>query len=475
MKRLHGLILRMLPGPILGWLGTLMFLLLMQFLIKYLPDLAGKGLPFFVVAELIAYNLAYMVVLAVPMSVLIGTMMVFSRLTETRAYVVAKSSGISPIQLVWPTLVVGLFLTFGMTYFNNMILPEANFRARNLWTDIREKRPGFELQEGVFYDGLDEYSILVQRISGSADRLEDVLVYDYTDEDRSQTVIKAREGHLRAMQTRPELVLTLLDGEVHRMRGGGASSGVERYERLGFERYQMRLDLSEFAFERGERDAHRSDRTMRTIDMIHLVDSLQRSVDASRDRIIDEGRRVLDGPRIDLTAAPDTALSAARAPGRLALVSLEGTDRNRVMQAALSRARSTRTLVDETRRNIEWESQRADRFRVEIHKKYSIAIACIIFVLIGAPLGLSVRRGGLGAVGALSTGIFLFYWVTLVQGEKLADRGMLTPWIGMWTANIVMIALGLWLMMYVSKDLRATPPLRKRLRHSILKRFQRSN
>ncbi|MEX0600011.1 MAG: LptF/LptG family permease, partial [Rhodothermales bacterium] len=138
---------------------------------------------------------------------------------------------------------------------------------------------------------------------------------------------------------------------------------------------------------------------------------------------------------------------------------------------ALSRARSTRTLVDETRRNIEWESQRADRFRVEIHKKYSIAIACIIFVLIGAPLGLSVRRGGLGAVGALSTGIFLFYWVTLVQGEKLADRGLLTPWVGMWAANIVMVTLGLWLMLYVSKDLRATPPLRKRL----LKRFQRSN
>ncbi|MEX0821113.1 MAG: LptF/LptG family permease [Rhodothermales bacterium] len=471
MKRLHGLILRTLPGPILGWLGTLMFLLLMQFLIKYLPDLAGKELPFFVVVELIAYNLAYMVVLAVPMSVLIGTMMVFSRLTESRAYVVAKSSGISPIQLIWPTLVIGLFLTVGMTYFNNMILPEANFRARNLWSDIREKRPGFELQEGVFYDGLDEYSILVQRISGNADRLEDVLVYDYTDEERYQTVIKAREGHLRAMQARPELVLTLLDGEVHRMRSASASSVAERYERLAFERYQMRLDLSEFAFERGERDAHRSDRTMRTIDMIHLVDSLQRSVDASRDRLIEEGRRVVEGPRIDLTAVPDTALSAAPAPGRIGLVNLERTDRNRVVQTALSRARSTRTLVDETRRNIEWESQRTDRFRVEIHKKYSIAIACIIFVLIGAPLGLSVRRGGLGAVGALSTGIFLFYWVTLVQGEKLADRGLLTPWVGMWAANIVMVTLGLWLMLYVSKDLRATPPLRKRL----LKRFQRSN
>jgi lipopolysaccharide export system permease protein len=131
------MILRMLPGPILGWLGTLMFLLLMQFLIKYLPDIAGKGLPISVIVELVAYNLAYMVVLAVPMSVLIGTLMVFGRVSESRAYVVVKSSGVSPMQLIWPTLLVGIFLTAGMTYFNNIVLPEANFRARNLWFDIR--------------------------------------------------------------------------------------------------------------------------------------------------------------------------------------------------------------------------------------------------------------------------------------------------------------------------------------------------
>jgi lipopolysaccharide export system permease protein len=105
---------------------------------------------------------------------------------------------------------------------------------------------------------------------------------------------------------------------------------------------------------------------------------------------------------------------------------------------------------------------------VEIHKKYSIALACLIFVLIGAPLGLSIRRGGLGRAGALAIAVFLFYWVTLVQGEKLADRGFLTPWVGMWAANIAMTILGLWLMVYVSLDLRATSPLRTRL----LQRFR---
>jgi len=462
MKRLHGLILRMLPGPILGWLGLVMFLLLMQFLIKYLPDLAGKGLPFTVIVELIAYNLAYMLVLAVPMSVLIGTMMIFSRLSESRTYVVVKSSGISPIQLMWPTLFLGVLITAGMTYFNNLVLPEANFRARNLWTDIRQARPAFELREGVFYDGLSEYSILAQRISSNADRLEDVLIYDYTDDESLQSVIKASAGHVRSLDGRPELLLTLFDGEVHRMRTGGSDPAEERYERLAFGRYQLRLDLSEFAFERsGEGRDYRSDRTMRTLDMVHIVDSLQQSVEAARRRLVQDGLQLAVQKQVDLASGPDQ--SDVLPVPRVGLAGLDTTLLQRTYQMAFSQARSAHTVVDETHRTVVWESQRADRFRVEIHKKFSIAIACFIFVLIGAPLGLSLRRGGPGAVGVVATGIFLFYWVTLVQGEKLADRGFLTPWVGMWTANLVMLSLGVFLMIYVSADLRATPPLRKRL------------
>ncbi len=106
--------------------------------------------------------------------------------------------------------------------------------------------------------------------------------------------------------------------------------------------------------------------------------------------------------------------------------------------------------------------ERADRYRVEIHKKYSIAVACLIFALIGVPLGLSMRRGGLGAVGATALGIFMFYWVTLVQGEKLADRGFLIPWVGMWAANLVMSLVGIALLLYVLLDVRARPLFRRK-------------
>ncbi|ARA93510.1 permease [Rhodothermaceae bacterium RA] len=470
MKRLHRLILRMLPGPFFGWLGLLMFLLVMQFLIRYLPDLAGKGLPPGVIVELIAYNLAYMVVLAVPMSVLLAALMTFGRLAETNAYAVIKNAGISLPQLLWPAALIALMLTGGMWYFNNEVLPEANFRARNLWQDIRRKQPGFELQAGVFYDGLKGYSILVQHIPPGSNELEDVIVYDYTEGARRRTVVKAAHGRIIPAPSGTSVDLVLEDGEMHRLLEAPSMVDEDRYEWLAFERHRLRLDLSDFVFERSDpNDGFRSDRTMRTAEMIRHVDSLEQTLAAQRRTLM----------TLSLRLAADSLLAAERDaepllprhrdalvvtnPASFVLAGLDEVQYEQVYASAMQQARNSRAEIDNTRRSLQWAAQRADRYRVEIHKKYSIAVACLIFMLIGAPLGLSIRRGGLGTVGALAVGIFLFYWITLVQGEKLADRGLLTPWVGMWAANIVMALVGLWLLLYVTLDLHATPPLRRRL------------
>lgn len=470
------MILRMLPGPFLGWLGVLMFLLIMQFLIKYLPDLAGKGLSPWVIAELVAYSLAYMVVLAVPMAILLAMLMTFGQLSESNAYAVIKSSGISPLQLIWPALIVGLFVTGGMTYFNNIVLPEANFRARNLWQDIRTKKPGFELQPGVFYDGLNDYSILVKDRPPDSNTLEDITIYDYTGNTYRQTVIKAEHGQLETKAGGSAVELTLFDGEVHRTRTGPRG---DRYERLAFGRHQLMLDLSDFAFERNEpRDGHRSDRTMPTPMMVQLIDSL-RSVAAQEQAKLHQladslNRMPAGGTERQEQAEPPAQLPATQtslpadsaaqdSSARVALAGLDPGQRASVYSNALRSVRSMRSDIEDTDQEIRWKNQRADRYLVEVYKKYSIAVACLIFVLIGAPLGLSIRRGGLATVGGLALGIFLFYWVTLVQGEKLADRGHIDPWIGMWAANAVMLVVGLWLMVYTTLDLRATPPLRTRL------------
>jgi len=465
------MILRMLPGPFLGWLGTLMFLLLMQFLIRYLPDLVGKGLPFTVIVELISYNLAYMVVLAVPMAVLISTLMTFGQLAETRAYAVMKSAGVSMLQLLWPVLICGFLLTGFMWYFNNEVLPEANYRARSLWWDIRKKKPGFQLQPGVFYDGIQKYSILVRDIPpNDPNILHDVLIYDYSEGSRRRVDIKASRGEIIPKGDGHDIDVVLYNGEIHRRKKPPSMHDPGRYERLTFAKHRLRLNLTDFAFERSNPDrTRRSDRTMRTWDMIHLVDSLEVSI-AEQKRNLLKMTLALDG------TIPPRTTNQRRLPPRLhdfgngPLLSsrrvLSGLTRGQqlsVFEVAIRQARLARTEIDNTRRTVEWQSELVNRNRVEIHKKQSIALACLIFILVGAPLGLSIRRGGLGTAGALAIGIFLFYWVTLVQGEKLADRNMLTPWIGMWAANIATILVGAWLVLYATLDLRATPRLRDRL------------
>lgn len=484
------MVLRMFPGPFIGWLAALMFLLIMQFLIRYLHLLVGRGLPVQAVIELVMYSLAYMLVLAVPMSVLIATLMTYGRLAESGAYAVIKTAGVSLTQLVWPSLAVGLLITAAMWHFNSVILPEANYRAKALWTDIRDKKPGFDLEPGVFYEGIEDYSILVKDIDRETNELADITIFDYSQGARKRAEIKARTGRLTTSDGGDELQLFLEDGELHRLTEHRANNQrTERYERLRFEKYMFRLDLSHLAFRRSDPDdERRSDRTMRSSEMQQIVDSLRATTRRTRNELVARSlylgstdslraeRRTTEGtsppffPGVATDNPPfrNAGLVLAAREGKLRDFSQLSDDRVRALyNRATQSARLVRSHIDNSKRTLHWQSQRADRFAVEIHKKYSIAVACLIFVLIGAPLGLSIRGGSLGRSAIVSVVILLFYWITLVQGEKLADRGLLEPWIGMWGANVVTGVAAVWLFLYVYLDLRATPGLAARI-HSRL-------
>ena len=459
----------MLPGPFFGWLATLMFLLVMQFLIRYLPDLVGRGLPLIVILEIVIYNLAYMVVLAVPMSVLIATLMTFGKLAEENVYAVLKSAGVNVIQIAWPVMIISTLVAAGMVKFNSEILPAANYRASSLWKDIRKKKPGFELNEGVFYDGISDYSILVQELPPESNDMIDVTIYDTAKNKRERIVIKSTSGQLNTLNDGAEVELLLEYGEMHRILPPRSRDDQTRYERLSFDRHRLSMDLSELNFERSSpEDGYRSDRTMPTELMVQYVDSLEISILDQQAALRNSGLQWLsdstfyaETDQLQLTNDPNDT-TAVIPTERVALSGLTERQQMRTYENALNTVRAARTKVDNTKRSIEWETERADRYRVEIHKKYSIAVACIIFALIGIPLGLSIRRGGLGAIGATALGIFMFYWVTLVQGEKLADRGMLIPWVGMWGANLLMLGIGLFLLLFVILDLRARPVFRRK-------------
>ena len=515
LKRLHWAVLRALPLPFLAAFGTLMFLLLMQFLIKWLPDLVGRGLPLGAMAELVTYSLAYMVTLAVPMAWLIAQLAAFGRLAESRAYLVIKSAGVPLWKLAWPTLVVGLVLVGAMGVFNNVMLPEANYRMNALWRDISTARPGFALEPGVFFTGVDGYAIRADAIPpDSSGVLLGVTVVEGRASGGGQAVLAASRATIQGSGGR--LTLLLEDGEAH-VRHGGRD---DRYERLAFARHRVAFDLGGVGFERRGGEGARSDRSMPTADMLAVIDSLDALVasraDSARTAVLRLGRpsapeeppvagalRLASGedpspgepPGAGLTAGDGAGLpsasesltlsgapeasgadpsgadpsgaepSAAAPPGAAApeaaapeadrppaLAGLDAGTASAVLTLARERARAVRSTADGAASSARWESQRADRFRVEVYKKNSIALACFVFVFVGVPLGLAVPRAGVGLVAALAVGVFLFYWVTLVQGEKLADRGLLPPWLGMWAANVVIGIIGAYLVARETRD-----------------------
>ncbi len=477
------MILKQLPGPFMGWLLLLMFILLMQFLIKFLPDLIGRDLPLGLILELIAYNLAYMIVLAIPMSSLLATLMVFGSLAESRTWVVIRNCGITLWSLTWPVLAAAALLSGGMTYFNNVLLPESNFRALNMWQTIRDARPGFELEPGVFYQEISEYSILVGRRESNL--LYDILIYDYTYGIANGAMIRADRGEL--VPRGKFLDLILLGGEMHRLFRPPRDQSNERYEKLTFERFQLRLDLSELGFQiRAERDGYRSDRSTPTDQMFVIVDSLKRRYTDQISKLHGNVPTLLTHDTLmsvtamDLPATNsmswnhDESISTFALSGnpksdaaaqRVTLNGLTQDEMRRTYQRARSYAQDVRSSVTTMGRNIQHTQTTINRYQVEIHKKYSISIACFIFVLIGIPLGLSIQRGGLGIACLVAVGIFIFYWVTLVQGEKLADRELLSPWIGMWCANILISVASIWLFIRVALDMRARPRYVSRVRN----------
>ena len=458
LTRLHRQILRALPLPFVAALTTLLFLLLLQFLIDYLPDLVGRGLPFGAVAELVSYSLAYMVMLAVPMAWMVALLAAFGGLAESRGYLVAKASGVSLVRLAWPVLVVGIALTAAMAFFNNQMLPEANYRMNGLWHDIRVSRPGFALTPGEFTTDIAGYAIRADAIPpDSSGLLLGVTVFEEAGGGSTATLTAAR-ARLQSQYGGERLTMLLEDGEIHRST---PEAGGERYERLAFGRYRLALDLSGLGgFERRERDGEsgRTDRSMRTSDMLAVVDSLDAQADAQADTVRAALARwdqpepasayPVMAPRDDDASADPPRLGADHP----VLDGLTDRARRAVYDQALQRVRAVTSVTAAANSARSYQSQQVDRYRVEIYKKNSIALACFVFVLIGVPLGLAIPRAGVGLVASLAVLVFLFYWISLVGGEKMADRGMLPPVVGMWGANAIVGVLGVYLVARETRD-----------------------
>ena len=447
-----------------------MFLLLMQFLILHVDKLIGKDIPITIIFELIATNLAYMVVLAAPMAVLIASLMAFGKFSELNELTAVRASGINPIKIIQPALISAFILGLFLAWFSNNILPEANSKARSLFMDIRVKKPGFDLQPNVFYDGIDGYTFLVREIDMETDSLINVILFQEPSNNRKRAYIRASKGFLQS-EGDQGLTMILEEGEILRFLQRSRKTRLDNQEITAFKRYRLTFDLSELEFSRSDPNRrNESDRTMSAQAMNVVVDTLKSEVrsytsrayeNTSFSHLYGETKTQPFISNSDLNFQPDTVTQfipekefQTSVPDFFVFQLLEKKGhKKRIVDIARTNIEQDNTFFESTSSNILWRLKRINKYLVEIHKKFSIPMACVVFILLGAPIGMMTKKGNFGYAALISAIILTIYWITIIQGEKLADRLFISPFIGMWAFNIVFSCIGILLILRLTMNL----------------------
>ncbi len=459
-------------GPFLFCFFTMMFLLLLQFLILHIDKLIGKDIPISVIVELVLTNLAYMVVLAAPMAVLISTLMAFGKFSELNELTAIRASGVNPIRLIFPVIFASFLLFIGLSWFSNAILPEANHKARSLFIDIRLKKPGFDLKPNSFYDGIEGYTFLVDYIDGKTDSLYGVMLFQEPSDDRDRAYITAKKGKLIA-ENDVELTLILFDGTMQKTMPA-SSTARNNIERTKFKKHRITFDIGNLSFERSDPNRrNRSDRTMNIQSMKVIVDSLQRDVtqqflksaESNYTLPISKDPELLKRLTFSIiSSSKDDSVNNATLQTNLVVLNTLNTfdEQKEVLKRAVSDLKNYKATYQSSNANIVWRLKSINKYLVEIYKKFSIPFACVIFVLLGAPIGILTRKGNFGVAAMISAVILTIYWISLIQGEKLADRLFVSPFIGMWAFNIIMGFVGIVMLLQLTSKFQITRLFKRR-------------
>jgi lipopolysaccharide export system permease protein len=463
-------------GPFIAIFFVVLFTLLMQFLWLYIDDLIGKGLEWYTLMELLFYASASFVPLSLPLAVLLSSIMAFGKLSETYELTALKSAGISLLRIMVPMIItIFLFFIFAVVFANN-IMPRANLKFRSLLWDITQKRPAFNIKEGVFYSGIDNYSIRIQKKGHGNTSIEGITIYDHSGNSSlgNEVVITAEKGEMSTTKDHHWLVLKLVNGTRYEEHDNTNNKITYPFSRLHFDTYLMKLDLSGFKLSRTNEDLFKDQYQMLNLKQLEFYrDSVQRAVTERRSKVVDYTK-----PYIRLLR--DTAYffhhdfpvnaEAAKAPF---IENFPQEDRREIADRALNLARTLREIMRVQQDEISTYEMLDRKYLIEWHRKFALSFACITLFFIGAPLGAIIRKGGLGMPTIVSIIMFIIFYVIYIAGEKSAKEGAIPVWLGMWLPNIVLLPIGFYLTWRANVDAISFSADRiKRIFRSISQKFR---
>ena len=433
--------------PFVLSVGVITTVLFLQFLMRAIDRFLGKGLDMFIILEYLYLNLAWIIALSVPMSLLISSVMTYGRMSQENEITALKSAGVNLFSIIKPALWFGSIVGFLLCLFNNFILPDMNYNARLLARDIYQKKPELTIEPGYFVDMIPQYTMIVKELDGN--EFKDVKIFSKNTQSE-QTTIYAERGSLESKDG--IITVNLQDGEIHEID----LENYDHYRKIKFGTHQIIISMNDLLLNRTS-ESNRTDREMKVSAMIEKIQQNKKSIEQIKKRI--------ETVKNDIGIESNSQMTLADIINQIEILKKDASpnideDRDYNKEIPVSeyeKKDKVQSLNNNTRQFqneftlIENYEKNNNKFLVEIHKKFTLAVACILFTLVGAPLGILVRKGGITIASALSIAFFLIYYILLIWGEQLADRALLNPAIGSWMPNIILFIVGLIILFLSDK------------------------
>ena len=462
MKKVDSFVLKSFIGPLILTFFIVLIILILQFLWMYVDDLAGKGLDLKVLAELLFQFSLTFVPMALPLAILLASLMTFGNMGEFLELTALKSSGISLQRIMLPLIIFIGYICIGSFFFSNVILPYSNSKSRILLYDIRRKRPELNIQAGSFYNGIDGFSIKITAKDAETGRLDKLLIYDHRDKLGNNNVTYADSGYMRITPDTTGLIMTLYNGYSYNEVTEKNVMRAERkypFRRDSFKEQTVVITLSGFGLDRSEMDLFKSNSGMLNLSQLNtFIDSLNLRYDAKLDNTFEDYKDAKLYTTLNYNNVPFDKQDSLYKANPIVFEpwtiydTLSTVNKKSVITLAIESVKNAGTYLSQREEGLHNEIKYIKPYEVDWHKKFTLSFSCLVFFFIGAPLGAIIRKGGLGTPAVISVLFFIIYYIISLTGEKLVKEDMVGSLPGMWIASFILLPIGIFLTYKATSD-----------------------
>ncbi|MDC1370692.1 LptF/LptG family permease [Flavobacteriales bacterium] len=443
LKKLDWFIIKSYIVPFVATFFIAEFVLIIQFMFVYLDDLVGKGVGINIYSELMLYAFLEFVPMALPLAILLSSIMAMGNLGEKNELTAAKAAGVSLLRVMRPLLFIMIMFAGISFYFSNYVWGNAYLKKRILINDMTNKKLSLVLKEGVFFNEIDNYSIRANEVDKTTNMLGDILIYQHDPTFKYRKVIRAKQGQMQKSDNGAYLVLTLYEGEINEVMNPYNNPMEKKStlpnQKIEFFETTQKIDISSLQLNRtSEEDYGEQPNLLPVFKLTKIVDSLQANYDTIKRTLLGYYSNSLTVTREHENFDWDTIQ-----PAYYHLDSLLPQEQKAVLKATVNRLNNSVNYLDNRSSDFMNRAKYKAKVETEWHRKFTLSLACILLFLVGAPLGAIVKKGGLGIPVAIAITLFVVYYIISITGERLCESLVFPPYIGMWLSSIVLLPLGI--------------------------------